>query len=31
MLQPYRPEENLVILESPEVFEVFIKIAGLQA
>jgi two-component system, LytTR family, sensor kinase len=27
LLQPYRPEENLVILESPEVFEVFIKIA----
>lgn len=28
ILQPRRPEENLVILESPEVFEVFIKIAG---
>lgn len=25
-LQPRRPEENLVVLESPEVFEVFIKI-----
>ena len=28
ILQPRRPEENLVILESPEVFEVFIKIPG---
>jgi two-component system LytT family sensor kinase len=26
MLQPRRPEENLVVLESPEVFEVFIRI-----
>lgn len=30
LLQPYRPEENLVILESPEVFEVFIKIPGVM-
>ena len=29
VLQPRRPEENLVVLESPEVFEVFIKIPGL--
>jgi two-component system, LytTR family, sensor kinase len=31
LLQPYRPEENLVILESPDVFEVFIKIHGTAA